>query len=42
MEQVSLLEIIELLDGPVRLAPCVEEDATCPRGQGLSDEYGMG
>ena len=33
MDQISLWEIIELLDGPVRLAPCVEEGATCPRGE---------
>lgn len=33
LEAVTLLDIIELLDGPIRLAPCVEENETCPREQ---------
>jgi len=31
MNEVSLLEIIELLDGPINLAPCVADNAQCPR-----------
>lgn len=31
LEAVSLLEIIELLDGPIRLAPCVDDAEQCPR-----------
>lgn len=31
LADISLLRVAELLDGPVRLAPCVEDETICPR-----------
>jgi Rrf2 family protein len=35
-EQISLLQIVEVIQGPVRLNRCLVSDCACPRGEGCS------
>jgi len=33
-QEITVLAVVECLDGPIRLAPCVDQDDVCPRTEG--------